>query len=268
MYMKYRTTRIFAFLLVCLFIAIILTACQGKGVYQAYEGEPKPSTEIATIKIPVEMRLLYVDDQPNKGSWLIDTTTIQALPGQHRFIFYYEIFWELSSSDAEKVKSQPFALNFNTTAGDTFVIELPPIETLEAAIAFAKNPQFTIINQSTKEPVAFEQTTRIKDKGYVAAFVESVTKEKQAETPASEATQSKEALDKLKYWWDNADTNQRQDFMQWVYKQKSAVTTETSTTPDVTGQEPAGEALEKLKHWWNNADANQRQDFMQWVYKQ
>ena len=278
MYITYRSNRIFRILLLSL-IAVGVAACQGKNVYKAYEGDPKPASEIASVRIPVELRLEYVDDQPNKGVWFLDTTTIQTLPGKHRFIFYYEIFWEVSSSDAVKVKSQSFALTFDTKAGDVIAIEPPAINSLEDAQAFAKNPQFTLTNKTTDEPVAFEQTTRLEDKGYVASFVESVSKEQgslaestAATTGTGTAPQSREALDKLKHWWESAGAKERQDFMASVYQQKPVAredaSTSTNVPENVTEQEPDGDALAKLNFWWGKADASQRQTFMQWVYNQ
>jgi len=278
MYITYRSNCIFRILLFSL-IVVSLAACQGKSVYKAYEGDPKPASEIATVNIPIELRLQYVDDRPNKGSWVFDTTTIQTLPGKHRFIFYYEIFWEVSSSDAVKVRSQSFALTFDTKAGDVIAIEPPAISSLEDAQTFAKNPQFTLTNKTTDEPVAFEQTTRLDDKGYVASFVESVSKEQGASAESTVVTTDtgttplfKEALDKLKHWWENAGAKERQDFMASVYQQKSEASEDTGTNTDVPEnialQEPDGDALVKLNFWWGKADANQRQTFMQWVYNQ
>jgi uncharacterized protein YccT (UPF0319 family) len=270
---------------------ITLTACQGNKFYKAYEGEPQPSNEIAIIQVPAAFNLMYVDDQPYRGSWLSDTTTIHTLPGQHQFIFKYKIFWEISSSDAEKVESQPFALSFNTEAGNTFVIETTPIKTLEEAKAYAKNPAVKVTNQTIGEAVSFDYKTQLQDKGFVASFVTSVTSPPAATAAPAEATtttsnttdatansnvaeqtEANEALDKLKHWWQNADTKQRQEFMEWVYQQKPASTADASTTASLTenaaGQDQASEALDKLKHWWDKTGTNQRQEFMQWVYKQ
>jgi|GEM_PF-3375542 len=276
-----NTTNTFTLLLVSLFTVFTLSACQGNAAYQAYPGEPKSASEVATVKFPEALSLLYVDDQPSKVTLFTDTTAVQTLPGSHQFIFRYKIFWEVNSSEAIKVTSQPFAVSFDTTAGNTFVISTSPIQTLEDAQAYAKNPSVTIVNQSTNESVAFEHKTQLEDKGFVASFVKSVTTpaatavDVSAEsTPADTSTtanvanqeQAREALDKLKHWWHNADANQRQEFMQWVYKQKPAGTADTSTSSNDTGEEPAGETLEKLKYWWDNADATQRQAFMGWVY--
>ncbi|WP_455367101.1 DUF2057 family protein, partial [Kaarinaea lacus] len=135
--MKSGVTNTYNLLLVSTFIFISLAGCQGKASYQAYPGEAKPASEIATIKIPEAFSLLYVDEQPSKATFFTDTTTIQTLPGPHQFIFRYKIFWDVSSSESIKVSSQPFAVSFDTTAGNTFVISTTPIQTLEAALAYA-----------------------------------------------------------------------------------------------------------------------------------
>lgn len=276
-----QTANTFTLLLVYLFSVVALSACQGKAAYQAYPGEAKPANEVATIKIPEAFNLLYVDEQPSKDTFFTDTTTIQTLPGSHQFIFRYKIFWDVSSSESIKVTSQPFAVSFDTTAGNTFVISTTPIQTLEDAQAYAKNPSVNIVNQSTNESVAFEHKTQLEDKGFVASFVKSIT----APTTASSAEpatiagtsttanvadqeQASEALDKLKHWWQNTAATQRQEFMQWVYEQKPDSTTVSNASANAASLEQASEPLDILKYWWQNAAASQREEFMQWVYKQ
>ncbi|WP_455196663.1 DUF2057 family protein [Kaarinaea lacus] len=281
-----QTANTFTLLLVYLFSVVALSACQGNAAYQAYPGEPKSASEVATVKFPEALSLLYVDEQPSKVTLFTDTTAAQTLPGPHQFIFRYKIFWDVSSSESIKVTSQPFAVSFDTTAGNTFVISTTPIQTLEDAQAYAKNPSVTIVNQSTNESVAFEHKTQLEDKGFVASFVKSVTTPATASsampagsTPAATADtgttanaadqeQASEALDKLKHWWQNTAATQRQEFMQWVYEQKPDSTTVSNASANVASLEQASEPLDLLKYWWQNAAASQREEFMQWVYKQ
>ncbi|KPJ91203.1 MAG: hypothetical protein AMJ55_12245 [Gammaproteobacteria bacterium SG8_15] len=98
-----NTTNTFTLLLVSLFTVFTLSACQGNAAYQAYPGEPKSASEVATVKFPEALSLLYVDDQPSKVTLFTDTTAVQTLPGSHQFIFRYKIFWEVNSSEAIKL---------------------------------------------------------------------------------------------------------------------------------------------------------------------
>ena len=194
-----------------------ITACQGPGIHQAYSGAPRTANEIATFTIPEEFNLLYIDSERYKSSFIQDGAVLQILPGEHQFVIKYQDFWEISPDEHERIESQPFALSFTAVAGNNFGIEHKKLEEIEVARAYAKDPKLNVKNLSTNTLAPTEIKYRLKDKTYLSNFVKSGFSSDNPATPGQ--PQQVDVLERLKYWWQEAESQQQEIFRQWLESQ-------------------------------------------------
>ncbi len=206
-------------LMVIFFAGFVLgiTACQGPGIHQAYSGAPRAASDVSTFTIPGEFNLLYIDGERYKSSFIQDGAVLQLLPGEHQFIIEYQDYWEITTNEFERVESQPLSVSFTTIASNKFILDYEKLLTIEDAKVYAKEPIFGIKNLSTLAVVSSDIKYRLKDKAYLSNFVKSgFSKDGSATT---DQPQQVDILEKLKYWWGEAESRQQESFRQWIESQ-------------------------------------------------
>jgi hypothetical protein len=204
-----------------LILTFFLAGCQSQPTFQGYPGPAKPANEEGRVFIAKAFNLLNVDGDSYNQPLLGNNTLVKLLPGSHKIVIKYVDYWSVGPDTDERVASQPILVAFTAKAGENYLISAPELIDAKAAMAYAKNPQVDIINKNTKTSVATDIQYQLKDKGLVAAFVDSLspdpTPASAPESPNSDISdQAEPALDMLKYWWQKANTQQQDDFMQWT----------------------------------------------------
>ena len=214
-----------------------LIACQSKPMYQAYTGETKPDNDIATFIVPDEFELLYVDGKSYSQSFLIDGVIVKMLPGKHQIVVKYDRIWDIPPDSHEKVVSQPLRLSFTASAGNTYSIGFKELQELKEAKVFAKKPTVHVSDLTNKQIVPTEIKYQLSDESFLASFISNSTSNdnlnnKNAQEPLSSEDLASDvqppqvkagekdtrALEMLKYWWQQADPQQQNDFMRWLEK--------------------------------------------------
>lgn len=201
------------------FLLLGLTACQSQPTYQAYSGPAKPAAEVTSVFIPKKFNLLNVDGNSYNQPLLGNGTMVNLLPGSHKIVIKYLDYWAVDADTDERVTSQPILLAFDAKAGETYHVQSRELNDIKTAIAFANNPEVKLINKRTKTPVAADIKYQLKDKGLIAAFLDSLPT---TNAPAADSNHemnprsTEPALEMLKYWWQKANSQQQQDFMKWV----------------------------------------------------
>ena len=132
---------------------VFLSACQGTGPYQAYEGPPKAANEVATFVVPRQYNLLSIDGAHYQKKFLEEGATINLLPGSHQLIVEYHDIWDLTGQEHEKVTSKPMAITFTAQAGTQYSIKNVLLESVEQAQAFAEKPSISIVDTTNKQAV-------------------------------------------------------------------------------------------------------------------
>lgn len=194
-----------------------ITACQGPGIHKAYSGAPRAANEIAIFTIPGEFNLLFIDGERYKSPFAQDGAVLQILPGEHQFVIEYQDFWEIAPDEHERIESQPFAVSFTAVAGNNFGIEHKKLKEIEDARAYAKDPKLNIKNLSTHKLAPTEIKYRLKDKTYLTNFVKSGFLSDKPGAPGQ--PQQVDVLERLKYWWQEAELGQQESFRQWLENQ-------------------------------------------------
>ena len=230
---------------------VSLTACQSAGVYHAYEGSPRPDNETATIIVPVELEILFIDKAKYTKQFGLNEAKIKTLPGPHQFIIGYKDFWEIPGDQHERVESKPISLTVDAQAGQIYRVAFRKPTNIDEARSFAEKPKIDVIDTKTQASVPAE----IKYQLYTKSFFTSLFA---ASTPAvtTESTQSSSSGD-----------------AQQIGAEKkpilaAAPAAETSRQPPSSDTETKDQrALEMLKYWWKSADQQQQESFRQWLNK-
>jgi uncharacterized protein YccT (UPF0319 family) len=206
--------KIFFWIIMILF----LSACQGTGPYQAYEGPAKASNEIATFIVPAQYNLLSIDGVKYTKTLLKDGAIVNTLPGSHQFILEYHDFWDLTGESHEKVTSKPISITFNTQAGTQYTINATQLETIEQAQAFAEKPDINIVDTTTKQTTPAKIKYNLYGRDLFTMLFGAPKPE--PTTSGMENTHApvkdNNILETLKIWWEKADENQQKDFRQWL----------------------------------------------------
>ena len=200
-----------------------LSACTTQKALHHYTGAPLTEEQLVHIKLPETIEIISIDNQRNKqfkGLLLSGTRNIFVKPGQHQIALFYEALWDISSDEHEVVKSPPVIISFSAEAGQTLSISHKEAHSLLAARKLAK--QFSAqakTNNNTFNSVAAAIVSPLAP--ISAANIPPALTAPTATTESNKAVDSKtsnKALEQLKYWWHNANTQDKQAFQQWVYQ--------------------------------------------------
>lgn len=265
-----RKSSSYAHMLLSAFVVMTLSACQGMGVHQAYEGSPRPDNEVATIIIPEAFNILFIDRTKYGVALYSGNTNISILPGKHQLIIKYKDFWDVGNQ-SERIESDPISITLDAVAGHRYQVRFATLANIEEARAFAKNPSIEIIDPSTHKNVA----ANIEYKVYTSSFFNTLfgssnqagenqpdktQKSEQTSTPAATPT----TTPKTTPVFAPSTT---------AGIAASSAQTSPSETP-ATGAEQKqaaeknGRALDMLKYWWESADQAQKEAFQQWIKSQ
>ena len=202
---------------------VFLTACQGTGPHQAYEGPEKTDSEVATFTVPGQYNLLSIDAVHYQQAMLKDGAIVKLLPGSHQFIIEYKDFWNLNGEQHEKIVSKPMAITFTAQAGIQYSINAAPLESVEQAQAFAKKPSISIVDTTNNQEVTAKIKYNLYGQGLFTTLFGASKPESTAIQYSTKETDTPNkgdnALEMLKVWWKSADEKQQSDFRQWLKNQ-------------------------------------------------
>jgi uncharacterized protein YccT (UPF0319 family) len=190
----------------------------------------------ATLFIPEELNILSVDNVKHTGKlFSSDDTTLKLKPGQHRILVEYEVIWDVSSDDHERILSKPFLIIFSAEASRQYAIKLPSFNNVDEVQKYANKPVFSLIDRSTNRPVAIKVVYHAAERGFFGQFNNPVVPARPVQNPAPAAavpakkpvnsqrtgittTGSNMPLKMLEYWWSQANEQQRKHFIESIKK--------------------------------------------------
>ncbi len=203
------------------------------------------ATQKSTLSIPEDFNVTYVDGLKNKANFFSPGGAELTLSkGEHRVVMIYDQFFE-RGDDTDRIKSAAFMLSFVIEQEGSYELQFAPPKSSDAAKEFAKNPQVEIVMPKLKSALPVQITYNIDPEMYLASYAKAavlpvlvnetavpvsapVPKTSATQTPEvrlsfSEHTAQKESaridpnvLQQLKYWWQQADKNQRDEFLESI----------------------------------------------------
>jgi len=183
----------------------------------------------STLILPEELNLLSVDDNKYAGKFFGgNDTRLELAPGLHRVVVEYEIFFDISVDEHQRILSKPFQITFNAEPGKQYSIKLPSFDDVENAEKYASKPVFELIDRSTNQNVAADVVHHEGTRGLFAQFNQQVEFNKPvrhtipaAAVPVRRTVTSSHTTDDmpatmLKYWWGQASEQQRRNFIKYL----------------------------------------------------
>lgn len=193
-----------------------------------------------TLNVSDNLIVSEIDNKTIEQGFFGNKTTFPISLGEHAIIVHYkDVFEDLNFAEDRVVKSKDFVVKFTLSEQGQFTLNTTNITNLAEAERFSKNPKLTLTDQQnnsvalTLENVADYKIAQQVNKA-VSSYVnkqaiqeyKSLQKEETIEkttvsTGGQQETSSNtliqiNALPMLKYWWQNASTDEKKHFKDFL----------------------------------------------------
>lgn len=211
------------------------------------------SAQAATLKLSPEVDLLVIDGKKVSSSLFKGSKGLELANGQHQILFRVEKPVRYGSSEEEMYSSPALIANFNSTGSEIISISLPRITTRAEASRFDKNIKYTLVNEkgetinsvqdklklqgliiaadlelemakynasnSVASLPSLSQITVVHPQGYPQVAMPAVQTTR-TPVPQTSVTLKGETAEEemLQYWFQRADKDTRQRFLNWANK--------------------------------------------------
>ena len=191
------------------------------------------STQVlaATVNVSDNLVVSEVNDKSVDNSFLNIKSSFELDRGNHAFIVRYkDVFEDLDFNEDRRVESQEFVVKFTITDQKQLELSTIEIKDLAAAEDFKQSPELTLHDGHDKQlNLTLEKVSDYKVAKQVDIAVSALALNQTIQTTnpaltASTVTVEKQAntliqlnsLTMLKYWWQNASTDEKQRFKQFT----------------------------------------------------
>lgn len=197
-------------------MALALTGCGSTKVVQHYEGKARPERDVATVIVPFEVDLQFVDGErialPTRfgGNKELE---IKLLPGPHELEARYYMPTTAAGTDD---RSNPYVIRFQAEAGRVYRIAFRSeqegrrtkwvlgLQDAQTQRAVAELPKSAMPWNAPEPAVA------------VLAQPSSARLAAPGAKPLPQDVRAITALDQLRYWWTQAEAEEREAFLKWL----------------------------------------------------
>jgi len=215
--------------IVIVLLSLLVTACSTSPVVKLYDGADRPAGELLTVRVPVELEILSINDRRIEGAstlFAYGHRDLQLLPGQYRIVAYYKNLFQLNADQHEIIKSDPALFTVNGNAGEVVALAFEKPADVDAAREMAKHFDGWTENLSSGERIASTPSGLILNQGFIGlastpaaaetASTASVAPEQPAASSSTESTVTTDVLDALKTHWQQASPEERREFLLWM----------------------------------------------------
>lgn len=248
-------------LLLPLVLTLTLSACAQNPVRKLYEGEERSASEIAVVRVPIELEIMRINGERIEGLNTLFSPQHKDLhlrPGEYRILAYYKDLWELSGDGHDVVKTDPALYVVNAKAGNRYKLGFDEPQNLEEARALENKFSGHILNTETGEKtptrasgLAFksgiagslgemagvgtvEQTGETEDPSSASTVAPMAKPASDTDTEnaagsaedspngSTEPNPEQDYLNMLKVYWSQATKEERRDFLKWISEKKGA----------------------------------------------
>lgn len=206
-------------------IVTVLSSCSSDGVYRLFDGGEKPGSEIATLIFPNALDLKEVDGKNLSSRFFSnnDTYQLQVLPGKHFIKTAYSEYWGKEKNGSME-RSDDFYFAVDATAGTTYSFKHNGPVDLKTALTThsAKDIAIWLVNEADGSRI--DPASSQSYGGFLTSLLQNESAKKpEMDTHSNPATVDpairKTVESQLQYWWNIADTEQRENFRKWLNAQ-------------------------------------------------
>lgn len=224
-----------------LILALLLGACARGQVMYLYEGKTRPTSEVAVVRVPMELEVLRINGHRIQGFntvFSMGHTDLHLEPGHYRITAYYKNLWPVNGR-YEAVKSRPVIFFVRGEAGHAYELGFPEPDSLHEARELAENFHGWSVDRDTGTRFA----TRPADGVPASLFLGSVSSligppasgdvripapleapREGPQPPDNDETddQDKAYLELLKTYWRQAGPEERRAFSRWLDEERDS----------------------------------------------
>lgn len=239
-------------------LILVLSACAGNPVRKLYEGEERPQSEIAVVRVPIELEIMRINGERIEGLNTLfspEHKDLHLLPGEYRILAYYKDLWELSGDGHDVVKTDPALFVVNAKAGQTYELGFEEPQSLEEARQLEKKFSGHVLNTETGEKTPTRASGLAFQSGIAGSLGEIAGMETVEQKGGTEQQSSSSTI---------APLQQREPG-----DKEGAASGASDETDDESAQAESEENyLNLLKAYWSQATKEERRDFLEWISTQ
>lgn len=185
----------------------------------------------ATVNVSDNLVISAVNDKRIENSFLHKKSSFELNQGEHALILRYkDVFEDLEFNEERRVESQDFVVKFTITDQEQLELSTVKIKDLAAAENFKKSPELQLKDDNNNQlSLSLEEVSDYKLAKQVDIAVSALATNKVIQTqgsglPAATVLTDKQtgtpirvnSLDMLKYWWQNASTDEKKRFKEFT----------------------------------------------------
>jgi uncharacterized protein YccT (UPF0319 family) len=236
-------------------LMLALTACVQNPVRKLYEGEQRPRSEIAVVRVPIELEVMRINGERIEGLNTLFSPQhkdLHLLPGEYRILAYYKDLWELSGDGHDVVKTDPALFVVNAKAGQTYELGFEEPKNLEEARRLENKFSGYVLNTETGTKTPTRASGLVFKSGIAGSLGEITGVEAVEQTNNSGGRASSSTLAPLKNEQPENGENNTSDS-----------TGESRADPGQTQSDQ--NYLNMLKAYWSQATQQERRAFLEWI---
>jgi len=201
----------------------LLQACYPTGPVRFYEGDARPASEIAKVKIPGPVTVKSIDGRevrvPSKEKGFYE---LQLPPGKHLVVFKYVRYWGTSETGL-LIKSPLAAVDTEFRAGEVYELTYTRPKDEDEAFEFVGEFNATLVNLSSGKKTASFKVKDLDTLLATRAMIQdsnrpspSAAASPMSAMPSADQAVQEDPVKRLKFWWLMADEKQRKEFSEWM----------------------------------------------------
>jgi uncharacterized protein YccT (UPF0319 family) len=237
-----------------LVLLLTLSACARDGVHKLYQGQERSSSEIAVVRVPIELEIMRINGKSIEGLNTLfspEHKDLHLLPGQYRILAYYKDLWELSGDGHDVVKTDPALFVVNARAGNTYKLSFDQPRNLEDARAMERKFSGYTLNTETGEKTP-TRASGLTFKSGIAGSLGEMAGMEPVEDEGASVSQSSSTVAPLK----RAQPEQQRDASTGSGEDAGAESSGAGSKEDY---------LNMLKAYWSQATKEERRTFLEWI---
>jgi len=182
---------------------LLIQACSTPSHVRLYQGPPLNDTSEVQLDLPLNFEILYLDNESVstfEQTFRNHTLNIKLTPGEHTLVLRYNDLWQLDSENHDTLTTGQITFTGTFQAAEHFKIQTPPLNTYNQAKAFIDQPSVQLVSsEQVLEGSHVEKTDPLRFN---------------SDEPIT--TVSYPNLRQLKFWWQQANAYEKEQFEQWI----------------------------------------------------
>ncbi|MGR6870773.1 DUF2057 family protein [Pseudomonas sp. HK3] len=186
-----------------LFLVIAIQGCSSAQQVRLYDGPAIGNDKEVQLILPLNFELISLDSQPVAQfaqTFRNHDLTIKLTPGEHTLVLRYSDIWQIDADNHETLSTGQITFIDTFLPGETLRIQTPPVDTLNQAKQFIKDPNVKIVTKQRtingshlekENPLVFKQDEKIEKVTYPH-------------------------FKQLQFWWLKASEYEKRQFKQWL----------------------------------------------------